>query len=586
MKMAVLLSGLNYIDVNDTTIQSVSKSLDSRQYTRNIKKYIYEFFTEKGYTINTFICTNESPIVKDLLESYNPVRHSFIPNTEDRRISKTIEVLRLLVDYMKETNNAYDMVCLTRLDIYFLQPLVNIDYTKLNIISMTLPNKQSKTKLVDDNFYLFPLSILDDIYNIYRTYRNYHFQGSYIMGGPSIIAHCFKKPFEEKCQIHYIENEEPTLVAEFTSFKLRYFNELNLIINKNIFTEAVEYFSRTRTVKIVIHNDKNITFTKLANGIFSWFGYTLDTGRYTLSFDILSDTDILIPFIKLHNPVIFHDTGPIYANKLKTINLTITVRNKNTDVIFIFDNYDKSAVIQFKNISIEKITKPLDLNVVVRGHFRTFEKTHQSLRNALSNTKHKIFMHTWDTIDANTASWHGNMACGTNLLNKRQKDLLNTFDEGYVIQSQSWTEEERNAIVLSRPYKTFLYFWQSIYECLNRIKEESQYILFTRYDIQINADFSDVSCEENEIVIGYAHRYPNDVIPYGFTDIVFLIHYNDVYKLLTIPQKIIDLQTNMDPKYKIAEDPITDFFYSNWAKVTPKWLSNRDIKIIRPEASS
>ena len=42
----------------------------------------------------------------------------------------------------------------------------------------------------------------------------------------------------------------------------------------------------------------------------------------------------------------------------------------------------------------------------------------------------------------------------------------------------------------------------------------------------------------------------------------------------------------MDPKYKIAEDPITDFFYSNWAKVTPKWLASRDIKIIRPEASS
>ena len=93
MKMAVLLSGLNYIDVNDTTIQSVSKSLDSRQYTRNIKKYIYEFFTEKGYTINTFICTNESPIVKDLLESYNPVRHSFIPLLTQRTTQRRAKSL-------------------------------------------------------------------------------------------------------------------------------------------------------------------------------------------------------------------------------------------------------------------------------------------------------------------------------------------------------------------------------------------------------------------------------------------------------------------------------------------------------------
>ena len=101
MKMAVLLSGLNYIDINDRTIQSYSKSLDSRQYTRNIKKYIYEFFREKGYEIDTFISTNESPIAKEVLESYNALRYSFIPHTEDRRISKTIEVLRLLIYYMK-----------------------------------------------------------------------------------------------------------------------------------------------------------------------------------------------------------------------------------------------------------------------------------------------------------------------------------------------------------------------------------------------------------------------------------------------------------------------------------------------------
>lgn len=568
MKMAILLSGLNYIDVNDKLIQSASKGLDSRQYVRNIKTYIYDFFIEKGYAIDTFICTNKSPIVKDILESYNPLRYSYIGNTEDRRVSKTIEVLRLLIYYMKETHNTYDMVCLTRLDIYFLEPLLNIDYTKLNIVSKV---QLDKIDLIDDNFYLFPLSMLDDIY------RNYNVKEEIGMGG--VIANCFQESFN----INYIKNQEG---------KLRFFDKLDLLVNKYIFTEGVDYYSMTKTVKMVIHDDKNITLTKVANGIYSWFGYTLDTGRYTLSFDILSDTDIVIPFIKLHNPVIFHKTEPIYANQLKTINLTITVRNMNTGLLFIFDHHDKPAVIQFKNISIEKITKPLDLNVVVRGHFRTFEKTHQSLRKALSNTKHKIFMHTWDTVDANTASWNRNKLCDTTILSQKQRDLLNTFDDGCIIQSQSWTEEEHKSVVLSRPYKTFLYFWQSIYECLYRIKEESQYILFTRYDIQINMDFSDVSCEEDEIVIGYAHRTPNNVIPYGLTDIVFLIHYNDIYKLLIIPQKIVELQTNMDPRYQIAEDPITDFFYSNWAKVTPKWLAtrdittNRNITIIRPEASS
>lgn len=584
MKMAVLLSGLNYIDVNDTITKSSSKSLDSRQYVNNIQMYIYDFFKSKGYAIDTFICTNESPIVNDIIKSYTPVRYSYIGNTEDRRISKTIEVLRLLIDYMKETQNTYDMVCLTRLDIYFLEPLLNIDYTTLNIVSKVQVNKTSKTELIDDNFYLFPISLLDHIYTIYTIYRTYTVNGSFIDGGPSIIAHCFQKAFEEKCKINYIKDEEAKLVSELSTFKLRFFNELNLLVNKTIFTEGIEYYSRTRTVKIVIHDTKNITLTKMANGIYSWFGYTLDCGKYELSFDILSNIDILFPFVKSHNPVVLYKTEPIYASKLKTINLTITVRNMNTDVIFIFDHCNTSATIDFKNISIRKITKPLDLNVIVRGHFRTFEKTSPSLRKSLSNTTHKIFMHTWDTVDANTASWHGNKVCDINLLNQEQRDLLNTFDDDCVIKSQSWTEEERNNIVLSRPYKTFLYFWQGIHESLSRIKKESQYILFTRYDIDINIDFSEVACDEDEIVIGYAHRYPNHVFPYGCTDIVFLIHYNDIYKVLTIPEKIMELEKNMNPEYKIAEDPITEFFYSTWSKVTPKWLMNRDIKIVRPEA--
>ena len=33
-------------------------------------------------------------------------------------------------------------------------------------------------------------------------------------------------------------------------------------------------------------------------------------------------------------------------------------------------------------------------------------------------------MHTWDTVDANTASWHGNKICNTNMLSQEQKNLL------------------------------------------------------------------------------------------------------------------------------------------------------------------
>ena len=90
---------------------------------------------------------------------------------------------------------------------------------------------------------------------------------------------------------------------------------------------------------------------------------------------------------------------------------------------------------------------------------------------------------------------------------------------------------------------------------------------------------------KDEIVIGYAHRFPNNVFLYGFTDIMFLINYKDKHKLLSIPQKILELHRNKDPRYTIAEDPITDFFYTNWKKVTPKWIATRDISILRPTAA-
>jgi hypothetical protein len=574
MKMAVLLSGLNHIDD--------SNRLDSRQYTKNINTYIYDYFTSKGYIIDTFICTNESPIVKDIIASYNPVRHSYIGNTLDGRISKSIECLRLLINYMEETATEYDMICLTRLDIYFLEPLLNINYTKLNIISKTIPNKQSRLELIDDNFYLFPKSMLDGIYTIFRTYRVQP-----IGGGVGLVALCFKPAFEEKFQIHYIKNEERRLIQEFSSVKFDIFNAIDLIVNKYLFTESIKYYSRGKNAYIVVH-DTNVTFTKERNGENSWFGYSLNPGKYDISFDILSDADINSSFIQLRSQdtnVSYCTVEPIKCAVIKRVNLAIHVKKRNTILSFNFSDYNIPITISLKNMCIEKVYVPLDLNVVVRGHFRTFEKTYPSLRKALSNTTHQIFMHTWDTVDVNTASWHGNKVCDTNILNQKQRELLNTFDNECLIESQSWTEEEKSDILLSRPYKTFLYFWQGIHESLYRIKQESKYILFTRYDIEINADFSKVECEEDEIVIGYAHRYPNNVFAYGFTDIVFLIHYNDMYKLLSIPQKILELQTNMDPRYKIAEDPITDFFYSNWAKVTPKWLANSDITIIRPVAS-
>lgn len=219
---------------------------------------------------------------------------------------------------------------------------------------------------------------------------------------------------------------------------------------------------------------------------------------------------------------------------------------------------------------------PLDLNVIMRGHFHTFHNTNKSWERALSSCKHDVYMHTWDT-----KTWYSNTGANTNNLLKEDIELLRRFDKDCVIEAQSWTEEERQAIVLSRPFKTFLYYWQGIHSCINRIRRESKYILIGRYDVAVDIDFSSVVCEEGEIVIGYTHRYPNIPFKYGCTDIIFLIHYKDKDKLLEIPQNILDMCANKNTLYEIAEDPITDFFYTHWKKVTPKWFGTKDFTIVR-----
>jgi hypothetical protein len=99
--------------------------------------------------------------------------------------------------------------------------------------------------------------------------------------------------------------------------------------------------------------------------------------------------------------------------------------------------------------------------------------------------------------------------------------------------------------------------------------------------VSVEIDFSSVSCEEGEIVIGYMYRVPSKPFAYSMTDVVFLINTKDKNKLLDIPPNILELEHKANPNYKWAEDPITDFFYTRWKKVTPKWFGTKDFTIVR-----
>ena len=68
MKIGLLLSGLHYKENPIDNITAVNYTVDFRYYIKNIKTYIYSLGE-----IDTYIVTNDSPILGELRAVYNPV---------------------------------------------------------------------------------------------------------------------------------------------------------------------------------------------------------------------------------------------------------------------------------------------------------------------------------------------------------------------------------------------------------------------------------------------------------------------------------------------------------------------------------
>lgn len=343
-RVAVLLSGIHYIEGDE------ERRVDFRQYYRNIKHYIYNKFSSQGFELDTFISTNRSKISNELLQMYSPIRYSFLSNTPRRRVDKTIEALKLLVDYVRETKNTYDIVCVTRFDIYFLEEIANVHFKKLNIMSKVLTRFDVDENLIDDNIYIFPGFMLEDFFNIFSNFYK-------CIRIPAAIAHWMLPAFEEKFPLHYIKNERTT-VPGLTSFKLRLFDSVDLLLNKYMFTENVKYRSKTNSAQIEIYNETHVHFSKIREEacIYSWFGYELDVGKYKITFEILSDTNIdKYIFLKSHMPDTYYTIEPIIKDKPMDINIEISIKQMKTPFIFIFDSYKGFIDIHFKNIQIVKV---------------------------------------------------------------------------------------------------------------------------------------------------------------------------------------------------------------------------------------
>ena len=195
----------NTLEINKHWQYGTLYSLDYNNSYDNYQKYIFEYFTKKGYDIDVYISTNKfinDKDVNELTEKYKPVKCSFIEDREDIVLSRN-KKLESVIDLCINEGNEYDLILITRFDLLFQKDFANsnIDFDKINIVSIL-----EKTNLICDNFYLFPHKYLADFQKVIRKCAN-------------INRRNIKHDLEKITPINYILNEN-CHITELSFYKI------------------------------------------------------------------------------------------------------------------------------------------------------------------------------------------------------------------------------------------------------------------------------------------------------------------------------------------------------------------------------
>jgi len=217
-KLALIISGIAYIENKINKINFMHSIL-------NYKQYIYAYFLNLGYTIDTFIITDDiydNNIRNILLKTYNPVKSFFFKqSTRNEKIKKIIEIC---LDYSRHNNIQYETCLITRFDLLFQKSFFesNIKLEMFNVVS-ELENIIG----ICDNFYVFPFSFLIEFYNIIKD--------------TTINHHCIKNNISNFTKINYILNER-CLVAELNFYKI--------VRNQHVINKPIQSFRKFMFSKI------------------------------------------------------------------------------------------------------------------------------------------------------------------------------------------------------------------------------------------------------------------------------------------------------------------------------------------------
>ena len=281
--MALLFSGLHYFEDYKRKAGPQKEwrngTIDFRRYTKNITVKILDYFKQKNFDIDIYICTNKSTILPYFIDQYNPVNTIVADSTN--RLIKTKVLLRT-IDEKK-----YDMIFITRPDIYIIDNFDNLDYDKFNIVSQT-----EKHNGYDDNIHIFPTKFFNIFKQIIESLVDTDIFAMHYIN--------FKEIFGNN--LHFLKNES-RFVPDLTFFGLRFFqNNKDFVINAFMFSEDHPYYYKNSEI---LKTGNTIVLKSKPENSGAYISYILgEAGEYELTFQIRNNSihainKLLIKLIKI-----------------------------------------------------------------------------------------------------------------------------------------------------------------------------------------------------------------------------------------------------------------------------------------------
>ncbi len=200
MKTAICLFGISRQEYSRH-----GSSIDYRKSLQNYRDYLFPYFLSKGQ-VEIYLCTNivGEKELEELIQDYSPISIECIDNIYDIYTSRNKKITSV-VKKVLESKKIYDLICVTRFDLHFMEPLekANLDLTRMNIVSIL-----EEPTAICDNFYLFPGFMLSSFYET-------------LIACPHKGHHWIKNEIEKNIQqdIHFIKDEQ-CIVADLSFYKI------------------------------------------------------------------------------------------------------------------------------------------------------------------------------------------------------------------------------------------------------------------------------------------------------------------------------------------------------------------------------